>query len=109
MGDLTLREVCKKYKVSRRAVQGYESHKLVSATGKTIRGYLLYDDEAQSQIAKIKQYQDFGFKVKEIGRLFSSNSGTVRETLKNKLECLVNKQKRIEKLISELSLIIESM
>ena len=52
MKDMTLREVCNAIGVSRRAVQGYEKESLVSATGKTNRGYLLYDTAAQERIKK---------------------------------------------------------
>ena len=43
MEEMTLREICLSIGVSRRAVQGYEKAKLVSDTGKTKRGHLLYD------------------------------------------------------------------
>lgn len=35
MSEITLREVCEKLGVSRRAVQGYEKAGLVTASGKT--------------------------------------------------------------------------
>lgn len=63
---MTLREVCNKIGISRRAVQGYEQAGLVVASGKNKYGYLLYDEATVEKIRLIKQYQDFGFKVKEI-------------------------------------------
>lgn len=63
---MTLREVCNKIGISRRAVQGYEQAGLVVASGKNKYGYLLYDEATVQKIRLIKQYQDFGFKVKEI-------------------------------------------
>ena len=50
MDELTLREVCNRIGVSRRAVQGYESAGLVNAAHKNERGYLLYDEKAQGRI-----------------------------------------------------------
>ena len=66
MNVMTLREVCIKANVSRRAVQGYEKAGLVSASGKNERGHLLYDVNAQERIKKIKLYQQLGFSIKEI-------------------------------------------
>lgn len=66
---MTLREVCNKIGVSRRAIQGYEEVGLVLSSGKNKYGHLLYDDLAVEKIQCIKQYQDFGFKVNEITKL----------------------------------------
>ena len=66
---MTLREVCNKIGVSRRAIQGYEKVGLVLSSGKNKYGHLLYDDLAVEKIQCIKQYQDFRFKVNEIAEL----------------------------------------
>lgn len=66
MKDATLREVCEKCDVSRRAVQGYEKEGLVMATGKNKMGHLLYDEEAQRRIRQIRVLQNLGFSIKEI-------------------------------------------
>lgn len=66
MQQKTLREVCNMVGVARRAIQGYEKIGLVASVGKNKYGYLLYDEEAIEKIRTIKQYQEFGFKVKEI-------------------------------------------
>ncbi len=55
MGELTLRELCAKLTVSRRAIQGYEAIGLISATRKNERGYLLYDESAQERARQIKE------------------------------------------------------
>lgn len=62
----TLREVCVAFGISRRVVQGYEQQGLVQASGRNLRGYLLYDVTAQEKIRQIRQLQKFGFQVKEI-------------------------------------------
>lgn len=69
MAEMTLRELCDSLGVSRRAVQGYEKAGLVSAEGKNDRGYLLYDEDAQEKINRIKRYQQFGFSIKEIKKV----------------------------------------
>lgn len=96
MAELTLREVCEKIGVSRRAVQGYERCGLVAPTGKTSRGYLLYDEEAQEKIRKIRQYQDYGFRVKEIGELFAATPEEKLRMLSEKLKEMVRKRKKID-------------
>ena len=53
---MTLREVCNKIGVSRRAIQGYEEVRLVLSSGKNKYGHLLYDDLAVEKIQFIKQY-----------------------------------------------------
>ena len=64
MNEITLREVCDAFGVSRRAVQGYEKSGLVSATSKNGRGHLLYDTSSQERIQKIKLFQKMGFAIK---------------------------------------------
>ena len=66
MSEMTLREICQTLGVSRRAVQGYEKAKLVSASNKTESGYLLYNESARNRIKQIKLFQDMGFSIKEI-------------------------------------------
>lgn len=94
MQKKTLREVCIMVGVTRRAVQGYEKIGLVASSGKNKYGYLLYDEEAIEKIRTIKQYQEFGFKVKEIKELLEVPEEVYVETMNAKL--VVMKQKFIE-------------
>ena len=89
MKEMTLREICKKFNISRRAIQGYEKARLVSPTNKTEKGYLLYNDFATNRIAKIKLYQDMGFSIKEIQVIIDAPSEVLKPALierKEKLE-----------------------
>jgi len=95
MSELTLREVCVKYNISRRAVQGYEKYQLVEPTGKTNRGYLLYDEHAQKKICQIKKLQDCGFRLSEIRTLYESNREKRKEMLQNRYACLLKEQERL--------------
>ena len=63
---MTLKEVCDYTGVIRRAIQGYEKVGLVKPTEKNKYRHLLYDKNAINKILEIKQYQDFGFSIKEI-------------------------------------------
>ena len=91
MSEMTLREVCQCIGVSRRAVQGYEEAKLVSATGRTERGYLLYNESATERIKDIKLYQDMGFTIKEIIAIIDAPSEVKKAALLLRKEELNNK------------------
>ena len=84
----TLREVCDLLGVSRRAVQGYEKVGLVEPSGRNKYGYLLYDCRAVDTIRRIKQFQSFGFQIKEIRELKNLPKGIVREELQKKIVIL---------------------
>ena len=61
MQEMTLKEVCKKIGVTRRAVQGYEKAGLVSFSGKNKYGYLLYDEVAIEKIRIVLCIQSLAF------------------------------------------------
>ena len=107
MNEITLSQVCKKCGVTRRAIQGYEKHDLVHATGKTIRGYLLYDQNAQEQIKAIKMLQNFGFAVKEITVYQNADDNVKVEMLQIKLRRLIEKQETTKANISAIQELIE--
>lgn len=81
-----LREVCEMLNVSRRAVQGYEQAGLVESTGKNKYGYLLYNEETVEKIRIIKQYQNFGFCVKEIKTLLEASEELYLKMMSKRLE-----------------------
>ena len=95
----TLREVCAKYKVSRRAVQGYEKAGIVKSTGKNKMGYLLYDEISQERIGKIRMYQEIGFSIKEIKEIIDAPEITVIPILENQMKKLEKEKRRIEEQI----------
>lgn len=66
---MTLHELCDSFGISRRTIQGYEKRGLVKATGRNMRGYLLYDPHMQAEILRVRRLQKFGFPVKEIKTL----------------------------------------
>lgn len=109
MNELTLREVCTTYNVSRRAVQGYEKAGLVAATGKTSRGYLLYDEKAQKQIVLIRQFQYFGFHVREIENALSLPPPELKALLEEKKTELTAKCEEINAAINRISELIREL
>lgn len=88
MNEITLREVCNGFGVSRHAVQGYEKAGLVSATGKNKRGHLLYDDNSQERIRKIKIFQEMGFSIKEICGIIDAPNHIIKKALEDRIEKL---------------------
>lgn len=88
MQEMTLKEVCKKIGVTRRAVQGYEKAGLVSFSGKNKYGYLLYDEVAIEKIRIIKMYQDFGFTIKEIKELLAVSDEIYMRMMKEHIEAM---------------------
>jgi len=107
MQEVTLREVCTKYKVSRRAVQGYEKAGIVKATGKNKMGHLLYDITAQERIGRIHMYQEIGFSIREIKGIIDAPKISTIPILENQMEKLKKERGRIEEQIKILYNLIQ--
>lgn len=105
----TLREVCDCLHVTRRAVQGYEAIGLVHSSSTNKYGHLLYDDKAMEIIKEIKQYQQFGFQLKEIKELQEASNQIIREELEKKIAALKEKQKDLESIIEAANEILETL
>lgn len=97
--EKTLREVCSNFKVSRRAVQGYENAGLVAPSGRNKRGHLLYDEKAQMRIEQIKIYQDMGFTIKEIANSIDGPRENLKQSLNQKVLKLQEEREHLEKMI----------
>ena len=101
MDEMTLREICEAAGVTRRAVQGYEKAGLVAPTGKTSRGYLLYDEESQERIKQIRLYQQLGFSIKGIKDIMDAPSEIKKAAIEARIESLRMDGKHIETLIDK--------
>lgn len=86
----TLRQLHDSLGVTRRAMQGYEQEGLVAPTGRNKYGHLLYDEAAQERIARIRLYQQLGFRRKEIAELLDAPGQVVKEALE---ACIVRMEK----------------
>ncbi len=95
----TLREVCDCLQISRRTIQGYEKIGLLTPSGKNKYGYLLYDEETMNLIIKIKQYQQFGFRLKEIKELLTASDAVIKEALQEKIIRLEKQSDELDQLI----------
>ena len=105
---MTLKAVCNHVGVTRRAVQGYEKAGLVHPIEKNKHGYLLYDESAIERIRGIKQYQNFGFSIKEIQKLQNLAKEKQLEMLKDKLVLLKLKVQQLNEHIEILEQLIAS-
>lgn len=99
---MTLKEVCNHVGVTRRAVQGYEKAGLVRAIEKNKYGHLLYDEAAIERIREIKQYQDFGFTVKEIKVLLNASREEYLEMMEERLEGMRMEMERMQENVGKL-------
>ena len=103
---MTLKEVCNQVGVTRRAVQGYEKAGLVQASERNKYGHLLYGENAIEKIQEIKQYQDFGFSIKEIQELQSLQKEKYMEMLEKRLSLMQLEMKRMQENIGKLEQLI---
>lgn len=109
MAKKTLRELCDSLGVSRRAVQGYEKAGLVSAEGKNERGYLLYNEDTQEKIDRIKLYQQFGFTIKEIKWLMNAPACELKRALEKQVEKMKGEKMEMDALIEKAQELIHSL
>lgn len=106
---MTLREICVAAGVTRRAVQGYEKAGLVAPTGRTARGYLLYDINSQERIKLIRLYQQLGFSIKDIKRIIDASTEVKREALEKRIQILKEEGENIDNLIERAYELIEEL
>ena len=109
MNEITLREMCTSFGVSRRAVQGYEKAGLVSATSKNKRGYLLYDSGAQERIRKIRLFQEMGFRIREICVIIDAPNPVLKAALEERIERLKEESEHTELMIRKAHEMMEKL
>ena len=109
MTEMTLREVCQTIGVTRRAVQGYEKAKLVSASSKTESGYLLYNDLARARIKEIKLYQDMGFTIREIQQIIDAPAEIKKSVLIHQKDILKSDIEHATKMIIIIQEMIDNL
>ena len=99
----TLREIREEVGVSRRAIQGYENLMMVSSSKHNKYGHLLYSEEEVERIRMIKQYQEWGFSLKEIQKLLVATQEEFVEMLTYRLEKLKQQKKDMESHIAKIT------
>ena len=110
MGEYkTLQEIYNTLGITRRAIQGYEEMGLVRASDKNKYGYLLYGENELKRIEKIKLYQEFGFKLKEIKELIDAPNHIVKIALERRVEKLKEDQEKLNTLILQAEALIKEL
>lgn len=105
----TLQEIHKTLGITRRAIQGYEEIGLVRASDKNKYGHLLYGENELKRIEKIKMYQEFGFRLKEIKELMDAPNHIVKATLERRVEKLKKEQEKLNTLILQAEALIKKL
>lgn len=105
----TLQEIHNTLGITRRAIQGYEEIGLVRASDKNKYGYLLYGECEVRRIEKIKMYQEFGFKLKEIKYIIDAPNSIVKAALERRVEELKEERKKLNTLISQAEALIKEL
>lgn len=111
---LTIGKLAALAHVSADALRYYEREKLIIPTAKSAGGYRLYDKDAVRRIRFIKQAQNCGFTLSEIGDLLtlrkqrSACCGDVRKVaiekklqLESKIQMMQAMSKALDKLIAD--------
>ena len=101
MREFTLKEVCEMTGASRRAIQGYETLGLVSASGRNKYGHLLYDEIALGRIRNIKFYHDLGFTRRMTLVLLECTVEEKKRMIRERINFLNKEINRLQKMISE--------
>lgn len=110
MGELiTLKEMCRRERVTRRMVQGYEQKELVSAATTNKYGHLLYNEEAQKRVKRIRLYQQFGFSLDDIKKLFDLPNKELKIRLELQIQVMQEKREAYGQLINEAKDIISKL
>lgn len=108
-GYKTLQEIHNTLGITRRAIQGYEEMGLVQASDKNKYGYSLYGENELKRIEKIKLYQEFGFKLKEIKELIDAPNHIVKAALERQVEKLKKEQEKLNTLILHAEALIKEL
>ena len=104
----TLQEIYNTLGITRRAIQGYEEIGLVRASDKNKYGYLLYGESELKRIEKIKMYQEFGFKLKEIKEIIDAPI-LVMAALERRVEELKKEREKFNTLILQAEALIKEL
>ncbi|MBQ3375738.1 MAG: MerR family transcriptional regulator [Erysipelotrichaceae bacterium] len=99
----TLKEVCNELKVSRRAIQGYESKQLIKPVAKNKYGHLLYNEEIIKRIAFIRFSQEIGFSINDISSLIDSPIEDIKNSISNQAEVLLREKETIERRLNQIN------
>lgn len=81
----------------------------MQASDKNKYGYLLYGESEVKRIEKIKMYQEFGFKQKEIKELIDAPNPIVKAALERRIEELKEEWERLNTLTLQAEALIKEL
>ncbi len=99
---MTLRELCERQQVSRRAVQGYEALGLVKPAGRNKMGYLLYGEREEERVHLIRKLQQFGFSLREVQEIIDAPAEEKRRALERRAKILREEKDSLNEYIEEI-------
>lgn len=106
---LSVKEIGKRYGISRIMLQRYERIDLIHHTGHNKYGHLYYDKEMEAKILYIRHLQLCKFTLPEIKDLFNSSMEEMESRLNEKVKELNVSAEYLSKLALRTSRIIEAM
>ncbi len=105
---VSLRQIRETTGISRKAIQGYEKHGLIEASGKDRYGHLLYKGEVLKKIIRIRFFQKLGFTVSEIGDFIGLPDEALMKILNKRKDELKKKIVKLKKLSEEIDGLLET-
>lgn len=107
--EMTIKDITNTYGISRRAIQGYESHYLITPCKKSPRGHLIYDEKTVRKIVFIRFCQDLGFSLNEIKELINMDSCNLANKLQDKTRTIEETIEKVNLLKSKTEQIISAL
>lgn len=104
---LTVSEVCKLTGVSIRALHHYDAIGLLRPAAVTDAGYRLYDDASLFRLAQILLFRELEFPLAEIKRILENPAYDAKEALRDQLQLLKLRRKRLDEIIEQTKTMLE--
>lgn len=81
--------------VTKKALRVYAKYDLLHPVKKNKSGYWLFEDDASERIEKILNYQECGFKLKDIKRLLDDPAVDIADYVDREIERLLNEKEKV--------------
>lgn len=100
---IQISELAKRFNVSVRTLQYYDSIGILKPVEVTEKGYRLYDEISVSELREILRYKEFGFSLETISKLISNRSENDRRSgLLSQKRKLTEEIKRLNSVIADI-------
>lgn len=109
MMSMKIKELADLVGISVRTLHYYDEIKLLTPQKSTESGYRLYSDADLEILQQILFFRELGFQLKEIKQIMSSSTFNKQEALVEHQKMLVEKRRRLDKLINTVNKSIRHM